>query len=123
MEKTPAARYASAAALAEDLDRYLTGEPVIARPVNWWHRRWRWLRKHFVGPTLALTAAVAFFSLVAVIVVQSISLQEQGKQTDAARKEAEAHRQALETAEEKAERLQPDAAASQSRSGKSAEPR
>ncbi|MEX1026759.1 MAG: hypothetical protein WD049_01950, partial [Candidatus Paceibacterota bacterium] len=114
----PAARYASAAELAEDLDRYLTGEPVIARPVNWWHRRWRWLRKHFVGPTLAVTAAVAFLVLLAVIVVQSISFHKQVKQTNAARQEAESYRQALEIAEEKAARLQSDAAADQRDSGK-----
>ena len=38
IEKDPGRRYDSARALAEDLQRYLDGDPVLARPTAWWYR-------------------------------------------------------------------------------------
>ncbi|MFO0880615.1 MAG: LpqB family beta-propeller domain-containing protein [Gemmataceae bacterium] len=40
LEKTPARRYASAALLAEDLQRFLAGEPILARPASRWRSTW-----------------------------------------------------------------------------------
>lgn len=50
LEKNPQNRYASASALAEDLDRYLRGEPVLAETSSWAHRIRRWMRRE---PALA----------------------------------------------------------------------
>ena len=59
MEKRPARRYASAQALADDLDRYLDGEPIVARPLGPLGRLSRWARRR---PALAATAvALALF--------------------------------------------------------------
>jgi serine/threonine-protein kinase len=59
LEKDPANRYPSAAALADDLERYLKGESVEVSAGNPWLRLSRWARRE---PALASRLAViAFF--------------------------------------------------------------
>src|SRR5262249_32929437 len=62
MAKTPARRYASAQELAEDLRRFLRGEPIWARPVGRLERLRRWCRRNpvAVGLLLAVTIGSAF---------------------------------------------------------------
>lgn len=43
-EKDPNARYATAADMAADLERFLKREPILADPWPWQRRAWRWLR-------------------------------------------------------------------------------
>jgi hypothetical protein len=45
LEKMPAARYPSARALAEELDRYLKHEPIQARPAGLVRKSWSWARR------------------------------------------------------------------------------
>jgi serine/threonine-protein kinase len=56
LEKDPRRRYASAAALAEDLRRFRRDEPIVARPVGPLGRALRWVRRHPTGAVLAATA-------------------------------------------------------------------
>ena len=58
LEKAPARRYSTAEALAEDLRRFQSGEPILARPAGWWDRATKWARRRPM--VAALLAAVVF---------------------------------------------------------------
>ncbi|MFO0939211.1 MAG: serine/threonine-protein kinase [Pirellulales bacterium] len=64
LEKSPSARYSSARQLAEDLTRYLHGEPVVARPIGFFERRWRWCQRN---PSLAIISFFAGLMVAAVV--------------------------------------------------------
>jgi serine/threonine protein kinase len=55
LERDPSARYQSAGDLAADLERWLDGRPIIARPVSPPARVWRWTRRNpkLVGASIA----------------------------------------------------------------------
>jgi hypothetical protein len=61
LEKSPSARYATARALAEELDRFLKGEPIHARPASAVRKLVTWTRRH--PGTLAALAALVVASL------------------------------------------------------------
>ncbi len=57
IDKDPARRYASAGALAEDLQRFIDDEPIQARRVSDAERLWRWSRRHKAVAALLATLA------------------------------------------------------------------
>lgn len=46
LAKLPEQRYATARILADDLQRWLAGDPIQARPLLWWEKGIRWTRKN-----------------------------------------------------------------------------
>jgi serine/threonine-protein kinase len=52
-------RYATAGALAEDLRRFLEGEPIAARPTSAWERGYKWTRRHPASAALIAVSALA----------------------------------------------------------------
>jgi tetratricopeptide (TPR) repeat protein len=65
LQKEPRNRYASAEALAEDLRRFLAGEPIRARPVGLWERGWKKVKRRPAAAALWGVCAAALLALVA----------------------------------------------------------
>jgi serine/threonine-protein kinase len=70
LEKEPHRRYATAQALADDLDRFLNHEPVLARPIGPSGKAWRWCRRQPVRASL-----IGALALVLVLGMVGISWQ------------------------------------------------
>jgi serine/threonine protein kinase len=70
LSKQSAKRYASAAALANDLGRFRRGEPIKARPLSAWGRGVKWARRH---PALAVLLGVTVTATVALVTVLSVA--------------------------------------------------
>ncbi|HEV7998345.1 MAG TPA: serine/threonine-protein kinase [Planctomycetaceae bacterium] len=70
LEKDPRRRYPSAAALVEDLEHFLRGEPLSVTPAGVIHRVLRWARRE---PTLAMHLGAIFISALIVQVKYMIS--------------------------------------------------
>jgi tRNA A-37 threonylcarbamoyl transferase component Bud32 len=96
MAKEPGKRYGSARELAEDLRRWLHGEPITARPVGRLEKGWRWCRRN---PAVASLLATVFLVLTAGVTVSSLlavraseareDAQQEAEEATAARKDVE----------------------------------
>lgn len=64
MAKEPGRRYGSARELAEDLRRWLNGEPIQARPVGRAEKLWRWTRRRPAAAALVVLSGVTALALV-----------------------------------------------------------
>jgi len=64
LDKSPRARYASAAELAEDLERFLAGRPVLARPAGIVEQTIKWARRRPAWAALIAVTMVSAATLV-----------------------------------------------------------
>jgi WD40 repeat protein/tRNA A-37 threonylcarbamoyl transferase component Bud32 len=63
LQKDAARRYPSAQALDEDLDRWLKGEPIHARPSSTWEQAVKWARRRPTAAALIIVSVVAAVTL------------------------------------------------------------
>ncbi len=90
LEKEAARRYDSSLELARELERFLNGEPIQARPLGALARGWRWSRRN---PLVAGMISVTVGCLVAVSIVMTAAYINTAA---AQRRSEESFRQALD---------------------------
>ena len=89
LEKDRARRYDTPTSLAEDVNRYLTGQPVVAAPPSWRYRARKFVRR-YKGPVLAASAiAIALVLGIAGTVWQAgVAIRERNNARAASAREA-----------------------------------
>lgn len=93
LEKEPSRRYASAQQLADDLEKWRTGQPIQARPAGPVERAWKWARRY---PVIAgLCAALLVVALVGVAAVVRERREAHANAEARHQQQAEARRQTL----------------------------
>jgi len=90
----PSRRFRNCHELAEDLQRFLDGRPIAARPVTVPERFWRWSKRN---PALAVSTAMSVALLVAVAVVSVAGYRAERLQRQRAESVSEYAEQALDT--------------------------
>jgi WD40 repeat protein len=93
LEKDPQRRYDSAAALAEDLERWLRGEPIHARPSTAWEQATKWAKRRPAAAALLGVTTAGILLLFAVILAFTFQLQAALGATQEQRDLAERRRQ------------------------------
>ncbi len=96
LEKNPQRRYQTSGELADDLRRYLSGEPISARPVGRWERVVKWSRRN---PGWATAVVAASFAIIGTIVggaFHTLRLSEANRDLEVAIDEANTERRIAE---------------------------
>jgi serine/threonine-protein kinase len=108
LAKRPEERYGSALALAEDLECWLSGKAIQARPVAMTARLWRWCRRNPLLAGLSATAAVAGLAALTALVVGLVLISREKNQKDRALTAESEQRQRAEAKERLARRAVDD---------------
>lgn len=84
LEKEPTKRYPSAFALADDLERWLRGEPIQARPSTTLERAIKWAKRRPAAAALVGVSAAATVILVAGLTAAVLIVSDKARQTEEA---------------------------------------
>src|SRR5262249_53386539 len=76
LEKEPRRRYGSAEALADDLQRWLEGEPIRARRTSRWERALKWVKRRPAAAALLVVSVLASVLLLAALVALNVRTEE-----------------------------------------------
>ena len=104
LQKDIKRRYTTAAALAEDLRRFQTGEPIAARPVSAMERGWKWARRRPAVAGMIGVSALALISLITGGLWYNAQLQDSLTMAENRREEAQEQRELAEKQRKVAEK-------------------
>ncbi|HVC96591.1 MAG TPA: tetratricopeptide repeat protein [Pirellulales bacterium] len=82
--RDPGARYPTARAMADDLQRFLADQPIKARPLGPSERLWRWSRRNPLVAGLAATIAVILSLAVVVLGISNVRINHEKELKDSA---------------------------------------
>jgi WD40 repeat protein len=91
LEKDPSRRYASAGALREDLERFLAGEPIRARPISARLRAAKWVRRRPMHAAALVLGGLLASVLVGGLVLRDSMIQDHARQLEREIVRADAH--------------------------------
>ncbi len=91
MSKERTRRYGSAGEMAQDIERFLSSRPVVARVPGPWHTLMLLARRHRAVAAVTVTALLALAALMGVAMLKNRQLERANAQLEAARIAADAN--------------------------------
>jgi eukaryotic-like serine/threonine-protein kinase len=105
LQREPASRYPSASALATDLENWLDGRPILARPVSAGEQLWRWAKRNPLPAALIASVAMLLAATAVVATVSAIRIEKARDRAVAAERETQDQLYASLLAQARAARL------------------
>ena len=87
MQKEAAKRYADCEALARDLQNFLDGKPIAARPVSKTEMAWRWCRRNPIPAAAAAFVAAAIVAVTGVSTYAAVTIGEKNLKLESTNKQ------------------------------------
>jgi serine/threonine-protein kinase len=100
MRKEPERRYSSAEQLAGDVDRYLRGLPVLARPDSWSYRAGKFVQRYALGVALSAALVATLIGFTITVYRQSLRIEQERDLAQAQRNIADSQRERAEAVSE-----------------------
>jgi eukaryotic-like serine/threonine-protein kinase len=82
LKKSPSERYANAAGMADDIRRYLSNEPISARPDSRLYRATKFVQRHSAGVAAAAAVAIALGAGIGIALWQAREARAQREQAE-----------------------------------------
>ena len=83
LEKMPPRRYATTHEVAEELRRFIKGQPIAARPISWLERRWHWCHTHRAAAALLAAIPIATLVIAAIATLAAVRINQERRKTTA----------------------------------------